>query len=181
MNKYSYILIFLSILANLIWVPQYTSLVFWFPHIFLGACISFYGRNIILEIKIRKQVKMLALLLGIVLSVFVFWINDEKSAIYYLWRFISVIIFWTCIDFVNFEKKKTRMCFTPFFMFCTHFIVIEFVRGILLKIIGVRDWSVLLVFVCTFLGTVIIVSIMEKIATKILPHSLLKILMGGRM
>ena len=65
-------------------------------------------------------------------------------------------------------------------MFCTHFIVIEIVRGILLKLIGIHNWSVLLICVATFIGTIIIVSVSESISKKLLSFSLWKMITGGR-
>ena len=167
----------------------YGSFVFWLPAIIFGAYCAKYCSGVSKYIKkyidydiyiyIYHRLNLYTLLiLYLIASLIIFLLYDEKSFLFYTWRFFSAV----CVvgimyrmDLSNFVKYKS----ISFYCFCTHFVIIEGVRGILVKGIGINELSILPIFVATILFTLGIILVTSYVVQRF-AYPVWNLLNGGR-
>lgn len=177
LNKYSVILIpLIGGIVCLLKVP-YSSVFYWLPAIVGGGWIAKYGQEF-LEKKINKKISIIAVIIYICCGLAMYMINDEHSVIFYGWRFLSVILLWIIMININGSKLINFRCFT-FFAYCIHFLIIEAVRGLLIRGLGVHVWNILMIYMATIFVTCFLILIAGKIIKYYLP-CIWKVLNGGR-
>lgn len=180
-GKISWIFCPIFLVINMIIIPSYSTLLYWIPFITLGTYLALHNNKIVIGGYFKNNRKfMLSLLILISLSysAFLLTIDNEQHPIFYLWRFISVFVFWFLLDYINVEKIK-KIPNDTFFIYCTHFIIIEMVRGVLFKTIGIKSWSILLIYILTFIMTLLIIKVTSIILKRFIPK-LYQLLTGGR-
>lgn len=151
MSKYSILLVFVGFFT---WRLSYSNTLFWLPCFVLGGfCAIHYDfvRNLCLKVKNKMFFSFLSILFFLCAD-FLFYgeSNRSQNALYYLYRCLSpvfVIFFYASFNGVpNIIVKKISSL--TFWMYCTHFIVIELVMALFLKICGIKPswWVSCLVF-----------------------------------
>lgn len=170
LKRWSWVLVCAVMVANMVYLPDYESLLYWLPQILMGTWFALYGQDYLLK-RATYSNKTIVICACLVLAFLVslFFINNEKHPVFYMWRVVSVVLIWVLMSVVKLEKIKTiPNC--SFFMYCSHFMIIEAIRGVLIKVLGINEWSVLLIWVLTFSSTIFVILAFSKIIKRRLPR-----------
>lgn len=190
LKKYSFVISIIFVILNLLSNIKYTSIFFWMPIYFLGAYSAQYLGNVFDErfIKIYKKYYyfvLLFLLSVIVLLIKSFFRSTDKSDnLYYIYRMISpiIVIGFALITNKNIyvdNKKKMIIFSSSFFIFCSHSIVILFVRKLLLIFLGANNRDVFIAYILTVFISVISIELIYLFLNKFFPK-VLNVLLGCR-
>lgn len=184
-NKYSFILVLASLVSNYMYGFQYTSVFFWAPAYLLGACCSIVYDKCFDESFIKKNRKVYLTIFSLVfcsiIPLFIVAVNDltKRGLAYYSLRMLSVIfIVLIIILFIPIIKER-KIYKTSFFIFCSHSLIVLFIRKIASIFLNNNNFHVMLCYLITFIGTIIIIETIYKLLDRYMPKFLL-VLCGGR-
>lgn len=180
LKKYSIIVILLVYLINLIFDFSYSGVLFWLPIYLFGAYLAMYHKNLIIESKYSCNNRVI---LGVIFIVIIFFemYQSTYSQIYYTYRIISPIFVWYCIDIIIYNYRGLFWWNKiGFFIFCSHNMVVRFVRKIIITIIGFNNYWILIGYFISVITTIIIIIIVAKVIKSTCP-CIWNIISGGRI
>lgn len=179
LNKFFNICFILILCVIIMYInPGYSSFVFWLPVHFMGCFIRKYFNNInIINKSTINNIIMSVLLFCLILIAF--FVNNNYSFIYSLYRFLSIFPVLYLLDIIILDKKIFNVI-DSFFVFCIHIPIIQFVRKVLIKIIGINNFvKCILVYVLTIILTFFLIYLITMIMKKIF-SKFYYILIGNR-
>lgn len=190
LKEYSFVIIIIFIILNLLNNIKYTSIFFWMPIYFLGAYSVQYLQILFDEKFIKKYKKyyyftlLFLIVINILLIKSFFWSTDKSGNLYYLYRMISpiIIIGATLIlnnDIFEDNDKKKVIFRSSFFIFCSHSIFVLFVRKILLIFLSRNNSQIFIAYILTIFISVISMELIYLFLNKFLPK-FLNVLLGCR-
>lgn len=164
--------IFLSFFCN---YKEYDNFFLWLPIYLIGCGIGFY------KITIYKNTKIVAFAIGILSSLII--LAYYRPNLLPLLRLIGPFAIWFLVDWLLKNKIKAQFQVKPwltytFFMYCTHYFVLNTMQKASLIIFGTSRTVMFLTFVISLCATVIM---LIMVAHALSYYTFYKVLVGGRL
>lgn len=180
----------LSIFVTCYWEFSHQNVITWIPIYLLGAIVGRYLtykeseydgstlRELIKSVKLRRFISVI---------LFIFWIflyilSVDDNAYLYQYRLFSPLILWVLIDFVLYryiktQFKKTKWMGYTFFIYCTHFFVLNVFQKLTTIFIEPTNLALNMIFIISPFLTIILLTYLASLLSR---YSFYKYLSGKR-
>ncbi len=180
----------ISIFVTCNWDFSHQNVVTWIPVYLLGAIVGRYltdkenedygstFRSLFSSTKVRNVIS-----LALVFLFTVFYILSVRDAYWLYWfRLLTPLLIWVLIDFKMYDfivgsfKRRQWMSYT-FFIYCTHYFVLNIMQKCLSLLIVPKEWMLNIIFVFSPIVAIIILTYLGNFLSK---YTFYKYLSGKR-
>lgn len=179
-SKFSIIVCFVAVIANLLFDFGYTSIFFWFASYFLGAWIGVYKHSDVEKHWVKANIfDNILFLIICYIVIFTFGVITVNTKLYYLYRNISGLLFVYHMWRISWKNTPDRNLQCSFYAFCSHCLLLGVVPRICHMILPNTFVGLLLAYILSVLFIMVIIMASSYLLRKYFA-SAYNILVGGR-